>query len=145
MSDELVKRGPERFEVHITSDSHFGWVRTRLALERTQMAWVRPGTSLIGFGFTIYQGLDRLPGADPARRPHAARDLGLLLISTGIVAMLLAVFDYRSVIDYLWSPQYRPIAGLHDGERRRSRVLPVTLIVLGVGVFAFFSVLFRVP
>lgn len=29
--------------------------RTRLAYERTLMAWVRTSTSLIAFGFTIYQ------------------------------------------------------------------------------------------
>ena len=29
--------------------------RTRLAYERTMMAWVRMGTSLISFGFTIYK------------------------------------------------------------------------------------------
>ena len=32
-----------RFEVRTTSDSHFGWLRTRLALERTLMAWLRRG------------------------------------------------------------------------------------------------------
>ena len=39
---------PERFEVRITSDSHFAWIRTRLALERTPMAWVRTAVALIG-------------------------------------------------------------------------------------------------
>jgi len=51
--------GTGRFTVRTTSDSHFGWLRTRLALERTLMAWVRTGVSLIGFGFTIVQFLER--------------------------------------------------------------------------------------
>jgi hypothetical protein len=76
--------------------------------------------------------------------PHAARDLGLILIGTGIVAMLLAVLDYRAVSDYLWSPEFKPIAGLSD-KRGHSRVLPVTLIVLAVGIGAFLAVAFRVP
>jgi putative membrane protein len=130
--------------VRITSDSHFGWVRTRMALERTQMAWVRTGVSLIAFGFTIYQVLDKLPQRDRALHPYAARDLGLALIGTGIVAMLMAALDYRSTIDYLWSPEFGPIAGLRD-RRHHARVLPVTLIVLAVGIFAFVAVAFHVP
>ena len=143
MSD-TAKHGADRFEVRVTSDSHFGWVRTRMALERTQMAWVRTGVSLIGFGFTIYQVLSKLPQREGTLHPHAARDLGLILIGTGIVAMLLAVFDYRAVSDYLWSPEFKPIAGLSE-KRRHSRVLPVTLIVLAVGIGAFLAVAFRVP
>jgi putative membrane protein len=140
--NQMEKHGADRFEVRITSDSHFGWMRTRMALERTQMAWVRTGTSLIAFGFTIYQVLSRLP--ENALHAHAARDLGLILIGTGIAAMVLAVLDYRSVSDYMWSPEYRPIAGLSD-TRAHSRVLPVTLIVLAVGIFAFVIVVLRVP
>jgi putative membrane protein len=110
--NDPAKHGADRFEVRVTSDSHFGWVRTRMALERTQMAWVRTGVSLIAFGFTIYQVLSQLPQREGVLHPYAARDLGLILIGTGIVAMLLAVLDYRSVSDYLWSPAFKPIAGL---------------------------------
>lgn len=143
MSD-TAKHGADRFEVRITSDSHFGWVRTRMALERTQMAWVRTGASLIGFGFTIYQVISRLPQPEKALHPYAARDLGLILIATGIGAMILAILDYRSVIDYLWSEEFKPIAGLSD-KRGHSRVLPVTIIVLTVGIAAFLAVAFRAP
>lgn len=58
--------------------------------------------------------------------------------------MFLAVLDYRSADDYLWSPEFTPIAGMSD-KRRQSRVLPITLIVLVVGICAFVAVLFRVP
>jgi putative membrane protein len=142
--NDTVKHGADRFEVRVTSDSHFGWVRTRMALERAQMAWVRTGVSLIAFGFTIYQVLSQLPRREGALHPYAARDLGLILIGTGIVAMLLAVLDYCSVSDYLWSPTFRPIAGLSE-KRSHSRALPITLIVLAVGVLAFLAVAFRVP
>ena len=30
-----------RFEVRATASDHFAWVRTRLALERTIMSWLR--------------------------------------------------------------------------------------------------------
>jgi putative membrane protein len=143
MAADSTKHGADRFEVRVTSDSHFAWLRTRMALERTQMAWVRTGVSLIAFGFTIYQVISNLPQPDRALHAYAARDLGLVLIGTGIVAMLLAVFDYRSANDYLWSPEFKPIAGWSD-KRRHSRVLLITLIVFVVGIFAFVAVLFRV-
>jgi putative membrane protein len=141
---DTAKHDADRFEVRVTSDSHFGWVRTRMALERTQMAWIRTGVSLIAFGFTIYQVLSNLPQRKEVLHPHAARDLGLILIGTGIVAMLLALLDYRAVTDYLWSPAFKPIAGIKE-TRSHSRALPITLIVLAVGVLAFLAVAFRVP
>ena len=36
-----------RFEVRVTTDSHFAWVRTRLSLERTMMSWVRTAMRLV--------------------------------------------------------------------------------------------------
>jgi putative membrane protein len=144
MAVDTPDRELEQFEVRLTSDSHFAWLRTRMALERTQMAWVRTGVSLIAFGFTIYQVLDRLPGREAAAHPRMPLYLGLSLIATGIIALVIAALDYRSAIDYLWSPQFRKLAGIR-GERRIARVLPITLILLGVGIAAFVVVLFRVP
>ena len=68
MADLRVEPGADRFEVRVTADSHFGWIRTRLSLERTMMSWVRTAVSLIGFGFAIVQFFERLqqmPGARP--------------------------------------------------------------------------------
>ncbi len=144
MSEDAAKHGADRFEVRPTSDSNFAWLRTRMALERTQMAWIRTGVSLIAFGFTIYQVLEKLPEAARAVHPQAPRDLGLVLIGTGIIAMVLAMIDYRMVTNYLWSPEYKPIAGLSD-KRNHTTVLPVTLIVLFVGIAAFVAVVLRIP
>jgi hypothetical protein len=56
-------------------------IRTRLSLENTLMGWIRTTTSLIGFGFTLYQFFDRFqasatthvaPPAPP--RPRGVRD-----------------------------------------------------------------------
>ena len=79
-----------RFQIWATADSHFAWVRTRLALERTATSWVRPAVSLIGFGFTIVQFFERMSGMEgvaPALRPNAPRYLGLSLIGTGVIAL----------------------------------------------------------
>jgi uncharacterized membrane protein YidH (DUF202 family) len=53
--------GERRFEVKLTAETHFSWLRTRMSTERTLMSWVRTGTALIGFGFTIFQVAARLP------------------------------------------------------------------------------------
>lgn len=141
----------QRFEVRITSDSHFGWIRTRLALERTLMAWVRTGVALIGFGFTIVQFFQRLgamEGVAAARRPEAPRHLGLALIGAGVLALVVSGWQYRRLVRYLWSAPFRPLAGLEPKAMEpiytEMPVLAVLVTVTLIGVFAFFAVLLRV-
>jgi putative membrane protein len=79
MADPQTDATAGRFEVRVTADTHFGWLRTRLSVERTLMSWVRAAISLIGFGFTIVQFFDRMedmPGVKPAQFPDAPRYLG---------------------------------------------------------------------
>ncbi len=139
-----------RFEVRVTSDSHFGWIRTRLALERTLMAWVRTGVALIGFGFTIVQFFQRLGGMEgvaPARRPQAPRYLGLALIAAGVLALVISGWQYRRLVHYLWSAPFRPLAGLEAKPMEpiytQTPILAVVIAVTVIGVFAFVSVFLR--
>jgi putative membrane protein len=135
----------ERFQVRVTADSHFAWFRTRLALERTMMAWVRTATALIGFGFTIVQFFERLSsmeGVAPAMRPAAARYVGLVLIGAGVAALVISVMQYRAAIRYLWHGDFAQIAGVGKAPSDT----PVYFIAIGltlVGVFAFLAVFFR--
>jgi putative membrane protein len=48
MSDVQTSEHASRFEVHVTAESHFAWLRTRLAVERTMMACMRTAVALIG-------------------------------------------------------------------------------------------------
>ena len=134
-----------RFEVRVTSDSHFGWIRTRLSVERTMMSWIRTAVALIGFGFAIVQFLERLqqmPGVRPAEYPNAPRNLGLALISCGVLALLIAVWQYLWIIRYLWGGSFAPIAG-PTREGVQTPVIVIALLLIGIGVFAFFAVLLR--
>ena len=77
MSDSHIASSAGRFEVRTTSDSHFGWLRTRLSVERTMMSWQRTAVALIGFGFAIVQYLNHLqqaPGARPGRTARLSSD-----------------------------------------------------------------------
>ena len=55
MSNEEAGDPSDRFRVDANAQTHFAWLRTRLAVERTMMAYLRTAVSLIGFGFTIFQ------------------------------------------------------------------------------------------
>jgi hypothetical protein len=70
MTDLDAAPSAGRFEVRVTADSHFGWIRTRLSVERTMMSWLRTATALIGFGFAIVQFFDRLQQAPEARSAY---------------------------------------------------------------------------
>jgi putative membrane protein len=134
-----------RFEVKVTSDSHFSWLRTRWSLERTLMSWVRTAVSLIGFGFTIVQFFERfqdMTGVAHALRPQAPRYLGLALIFAGITALVIAAWEYRQLLRYLWSENFAVLAGV-DQKPHRTPIFAVTILVMLIGIFAFFAVLLR--
>jgi putative membrane protein len=145
MSDSRSTPSAGRFEVRVTADSHFAWVRTRLALERTIMSWLRTAVALIGFGFAIVQYLEHLeqtPGARAAYLPHAPRYLGLALISCGILALVISVWQYLWTVRYMWGEPYTPLAGLTK-EGMNSPVIAVAIVLILIGLFAFFAVLLR--
>ena len=145
MTDIHAASSTGRFEVRVTADSHFAWVRTRLSLERTMMSWQRTAVALIGFGFAIVQYLEHLeetPGARSAYIPHAPRYLGLALIACGVLALVISIWQYRWGIRYLWGEPYTPIAGVTK-EGMQTPVIAVAIVLLLIGLFAFFAVLLR--
>jgi inner membrane protein YidH len=141
-SDDTI---PGRFEVRANASDHFAWLRTRLAIERTMMAWVRTATALIGFGFTIVQFFDRMqqmPGAAPAYFPHAPRYLGLSLIFCGVMALVISIWEYHWGLRYLWGGNFAVIAGV-TREGKQTPLLAVAILLALIGIFAFFAVVFR--
>jgi putative membrane protein len=135
--------GEHRFQVKVTSDSHFAWIRTRLALERTMMSWVRTAIALIGFGFTIvtfFERFGQLPGVETAGRPLAPFYFGLLLIGAGVAALVVSGWQYRAVIRYLREGDFEVIARVRGGPSH-TPVYAITVIMIFIGVFAFLAVL----
>src|SRR5262245_24599057 len=97
--------------------SQLAWLRTRWAIERTLGAWMRTAVSLIGFGFTIFQffrRMDQMPGLEHARRPGLSDSLSLALVAAGTLGLIVALIEYRGTLHYLWSPDFRDLAGPRD-------------------------------
>jgi putative membrane protein len=145
MVDSNITADKGRFEVRVTSDSHFGWIRTRLSLERTMMSWLRTAVALIGFGFAIVQYFNHLGQIQDAGVPYlpgAPKYLGLALIACGVLALLVAIAQYRWTVHYLWDEAFAPIAGMKK-EGKQSPVIGIATLLVCIGLFAFFAVLFR--
>jgi putative membrane protein len=110
--------------------------RTRLAHERTLMAWIRTATALISFGFTIYKFFefqsDR--GVAVESRAISPRQFALILIGTGLVALLFSTIENRR-----YMKQLRAEYGIAEW----STSTLVAAIVSVMGLLAFGAALFR--
>jgi len=109
------------------------------------MAALRTAVSLIGFGFAIFQFLQRLedlPSALPAHHPQAPQYLGLSLIFCGVLLLLISIWQYWWTVRYLWQGAFASIAGMTK-EGLQSPLVAVAFLLVCVGLFAFFAVLLR--
>ncbi len=137
--------GPSRFDVQPTASNHFAWLNTQMSLQRTLMAGVRTGVSLIGFGFTVAQFFERMQDKVPLIqqiRPEAPRNLGLTLIAAGVALVGLFLWQYRRMNAYLWDEPFRVLAGVR-GRRPASGPYYAAWVVLMIGLAAFVSVFAR--
>lgn len=124
---------------HTTLDSStkLAYDRTRLAYERTLMAWVRTGMSLITFGFTIYKFFEEFHRAGQGVQtggPIGAREFGIIMISIGLVAVLLATIQHVIAMHKLRA---------QDPEVPYSLAAAIALLVSGLGVIALIAIFFR--
>jgi putative membrane protein len=104
--------------------------RTRIAHERTLMAWIRTSMSMVSFGFTINElfgflgeasGRGALVGAGP-------RSLGLGLIALGTVALILASVQHAVSLRHLDTPG-------RSSQRSLALVIAALMSVGGVVIF----------
>jgi putative membrane protein len=109
--------------------------RTRLAHERTLMAWVRTATSLITFGFTIYKFFQFLrEKGEVHNHLLGPREFALLMIGIGLTALFLATVQQRREMKTL---------------RRSYPTVPYSLatvlaaLISILGILAFITVLLR--
>jgi putative membrane protein len=81
--------------------------RLRLAAERTLLAWVRTGLSMMGFGFVVARFglfLRELAAVRPELPPHqgsVSQWVGVALVLIGVAALAYAAAEHRSVMRHL--------------------------------------------
>ena len=112
--------------------------RTRLAHDRTLMAWVRTSTSLISFGFTIYkffQYLQEEQQSAPRQGLLGPRQYGTLMIIIGIVALVLATYQHRRDMKALRK---------HYPEVPYSLATILAGLISLLGLVALLAIIFRV-
>ena len=100
------------------------------------MAWVRTSTSMIAFGFGIYQFLQYLSTKEQLREPAISPQLfAVLLIVAGLTALGLAWLQHRQAFAVLraeFGPMPYSIAGV------------MSAFIAGLGVVALIGVALRV-
>ncbi|WDT75903.1 MAG: DUF202 domain-containing protein [Candidatus Manganitrophus sp.] len=128
--------------------THFAWLRTRMAAERTLEAWVRTAIALIGFGFTIvkfFERLDQIPGVATARDPNAPFYVGLFLIVIGVLALSISVWQYKVTVNYLFSEPFREGFEKPVLPHGWTPTLAIAVLLCLVGLLAFVSIFARAP
>jgi putative membrane protein len=112
--------------------------RTRLAHERTLMAWIRTATSMISFGFTIYKFLEAQPGRERrftfVERLLDARNFAIIMISVGLLGLFFAALENHRELKVL-----RATYGLAHVPHSNS--MRVAILVAVFGFFALGAVL----
>ena len=106
--------------------------RTRLAHERTLMAWVRTATSMISFGFTIAK---LVPNRDNGRESGIldTHTFASIMIGVALVALTFAVIQHRR--------EMRTLRAHYPDHVPYSNAMLVASLVAGFGILAFVAVL----
>jgi putative membrane protein len=115
-------------------------MRNRDAADRTLMAWIRTGLSLIGFGFGIDKIVDALAGTRIENTTNLmtnVRIFGMGFIGIGVFSLLVASILHRSEIKRIESTDYTYRAPF-------PLALLVAVLVALIGLFTFFSILIQV-
>ena len=96
--------------------------RVFFAAERTLLAWIRSGLTIMGFGFVVARfglflrlvaGQHSEAGAQLSSSTHFSNYVGIALVLLGVASMLMAAFQHRSFVSSLPSADIPPSHGRH--------------------------------
>jgi putative membrane protein len=129
MSDQAEK--PDR---PVDINTELAKERTHDAFERTLMAWIRTGLSLIGFGIGMFEFIQKTGGTGILR---TSKLVALLFILLGIVAVILAIKDNKINHDRLINNEIRY-------GRKQSLGIKIGYALIGIGVLATIHVIYKI-
>jgi putative membrane protein len=68
--------------------------------------------------------------------------MGLALISCGVLALVISIWQYWWSIRYMWGGPFAVLAGMTK-EGLQSPIVALAILLVFIGVFAFAAVAFR--
>ncbi len=134
MANPQPPSGAAKVPAEIGTDLAFE--RSRLASERTLMAWIRTSLSMISFGFTIYkffQYLGESTGGMEAR--HGPLNLGRVMVILGVVLLVPAIVQHWQFLRALSTRAHRKFP--------RSLALITAGVIQLIGIGALLSLFLR--
>ncbi len=119
--------------------------RTVMSGDRTLMSVIRTSLSLISFGFTIYEAF-RSFLKNSSLQTDAPRNMGIALVSLGILMLTLGLFNHWQLTRSLRQRRARlfELGIIHHTARIEvSTATAVAFLLLFVGVFAIVRIIFH--
>ena len=132
----MSRRPPGAAPAPLDAGTELAVERSRLASERTLMAWIRTSLSMISFGFTIYKFFEYLgesPGGIGPR--HGPLNLGRVMVVLGILLLVPAIAQH-----------WQFLRGLSKRAHRRfpfSLALVTAAVIQLIGIGALLSLFLR--
>jgi inner membrane protein YidH len=90
--------------IDLPDSTELALARTHLANERTLIAWIRTGVTLISFGFTTYEFFHYMRAKrpeEPFKPLIGPRDFALIIIAMGVLSLMLAMLHSWQIITKL--------------------------------------------
>jgi putative membrane protein len=107
--------------------------RTHAAIERTLMAWIRTGLSMIGFGIGIIEFIQKSGGNSILR---SSKVVGLLFLLLGITAVVFAIRDSKLSHERLMNNDF-------SYNQKPSLGIKVGYALIGIGILAMIHVIYK--
>jgi putative membrane protein len=128
--------GAPTTDIPLDTNTELAFERSRLASERTLMAWIRTSLSMISFGFTIYKFFEYLgDSAGPLAPRHGPLNLGRVMVILGVLLLVPAIAQHWQFL--------RQLSQRANRRFPRSLALVTAGLIQLIGIVALLSLFLR--